>query len=239
MSFGLIGAVVAILFAYTFVRSALGFGGALVAMPLLALVVDLRVATPLVGLVGFINGAGILLTDWHKADHRASWRLIVASMIGIPCGLLLLELVPEHLVKMILGVLLILYALYNLFTPGLPAIQHNGLAYGLGFLAGVLGSAYNTNGPPVVIYGVLRRWPPNHFRATLQSYFFFTSIAIILGQALDGLWTRQVWQLFLLALPAVGLGIVVGNRAGDLIPKALFIRVIYTLLIVFGILFLI
>jgi hypothetical protein len=38
--------------------------------------------------------------------------------------------------------------------------------------AGVLGGAYGMNGPPLVIYGSLRGSSPQHFRATLQGYFF-------------------------------------------------------------------
>ena len=44
-----------------------------------------------------------------------------------------------------------------------------------GFFAGILGGAYNTNGPPVVIYGSLRKWSPATFRATLQGYFFMAA----------------------------------------------------------------
>ena len=33
------------------------------------------------------------------------------------------------------------------------------------------------NGPPLVIYGALRRWSPQHFRATLQGYFLPASLA--------------------------------------------------------------
>jgi uncharacterized protein len=43
--------VVVILFVAELVRSSIGFGNALVAMPLLVLVMDLRLATPLVALV--------------------------------------------------------------------------------------------------------------------------------------------------------------------------------------------
>ncbi len=231
--------VAAVLFISTFVRSAVGFGDALLAMPLLVLIISLKTATPLVALMGMAISTGIILTDWARIDLHSAWRLIVASLVGIPFGLILLNLAPEVLVKAILGLLLVLYGLYNLLTPGLPLLQNEKLAYPFGFVAGILGGAYNTNGPPIVIYGALRRWPPDHFRATLQGYFFFTNILILAGHGLAGLWTLPVLSLFLSSLPVIGLGIYLGGKANRYIPRALFSPLIYMLLIVVGVLFLI
>ena len=83
------------------------------------------------------------------------------------------------------------YGAYNLLRPGLPALRSEAWAYPFGFAAGVLGSAYNTGGPPVIIYGTMRRWPPAHFRATLQGFFLFTNIFVLVGHGLAGLWTRR------------------------------------------------
>src|ERR1700741_1616498 len=74
---------------------------------------------------------------------------------------------------------------------------------GCGFLAGVLGGAYGMNGPPLVVYGSLRGWSPQHFRATLQGYFLPASRAGLLGYWLAGLWTPAVNRFYLLSLPFV------------------------------------
>ena len=55
-----------------------------------------------------------------------------------------------------------------------------------GFCAGVLGGAYGMNGPPLVIYGAMRRWSAQHFRATLQGYFLPASIIGMGGYWLAG-----------------------------------------------------
>ena len=47
----------------------------------------------------------------------------------------------------------------------------SGIAYLFGFVAGVLGAAYNTSGVVITIYATLRDWSPDRFRSTLQSYF--------------------------------------------------------------------
>ncbi|MBU4120772.1 MAG: TSUP family transporter, partial [Proteobacteria bacterium] len=88
--------------------------------------------------------------------------------------------------------------------------------------------------PPVVIYGTLRKWPPYLFRATLQGYFFPSSLIIIAGHGLGGLWTPTVGWHFLLSLPAVLLSIWIGNRVNRLIPQGRFNQYVHILLILIG-----
>ena len=227
-----------ILFVATFVRSALGFGDALVAMPLLAMFVSVQTATPLVAFAASTITLVILAGSWRSVDFRAAWRLILSSLVGIPFGLLLLRVAPEFYVKLILGVLLIVYGLYNLFAPELPAVRSEKLAYVFGFVSGVLGGAYNTNGPPMVIYGTLRRWPPEHFRATLQGSLVLTGLMILVGHGATGLWTPLVLTLYIYSLPAILLGVFLGARFNRRIPQKIFSRIVYGFLVGIGILFL-
>jgi uncharacterized protein len=229
---------IGVLFVAAFVRSALGFGDALVAMPLLALVVGLQVATPVVAFAASTIGITILLSHWRSVDVRSTWRLVAASLVGIPFGLVLLKIAPEGYVKAALGLLLILYGLYSLLAPELPAVRGHWAAYVFGFVAGVLGGAYNTNGPPVVVYGALRHWSPEHFRATLQGCFLLTGLMILAGHGVAGLWTAQVLWLYLYSLPAIMLAIYLGARLNRRIPRETFSRAVYVFLVAMGALFL-
>jgi len=230
--------VVTILFLATLARATLGFGDALLAMPLLTFVVDVQTATPLVALVGLTIALSILSSTWRQVDVRVVWRLALASLVGIPVGLLWLKTAPEAAVKAILGVMLVLFGLYNLSKPRLPEIKRGLWAYLAGFVAGILGGAYNTNGPPIIIYGTLRRWPPERFRATLQGYFL-TNVMIVAGHGLAGLWTRDVLRLYVYTLPVVMLAIFLGGKLNQRIPCGTFDRFVYTALVVMGILLLV
>jgi len=154
--------VVIIIFLSTLVRSSFGFGNALIAMPLLALVIGVKEATPLVALAG-----------------------LVISLIML-IRLLLLTALPEPVVRTILGLILIGFGIYNLLGVKLPVLERPVLAVPFGFLAGILGGAYNANGPPIVIYGVMRGWKKEAFRASLQGFFFVSSVMIVAGHAFSG-----------------------------------------------------
>ena len=228
-------AVLVILFVSTLVRAVFGFGNALIAMPLLAMTaVGMKTATPLVALIASILALAILIKDWRIIDFKGTWRLLIGTLPGIPLGLLLLKGPHENTGKIILALIIMGFSLYSLFRPKLFNLKHEWAAYPFGFLAGILGGAYNSNGPPVVIYGTLRKWPPDCFRANLQGYFFPANLIIIVSHGLGGLWTPTVGWYFLFSLPAVILSLWIGNRLNWIIPPGQFDRYIHIILILVG-----
>ncbi len=226
--------VLVVLFIAAFTRSALGFGDALIAMPLLAMIVGMQIATPLVALGASTIAITILLGAWRGVELRAAWRLVLATIIGIPFGLYLLRAAPEALVKAILGMVLIGFGLYNLIAPRLPRVANENLAFIFGFVAGILGGAYNANGPPAVIYGVLRGWEPQKFRATLQGYFLPTGMTILISHGLAGLWTPNVLRLYIYALPVIITAVLVGGRVNKKVPAGRFSNIVYACLVIMG-----
>ena len=228
-----------ILFVSTLTRSTFGFGDALIAMPLLSLIIGVQTATPLVAFVAPTIALTIVWSNWRSINLNATWRLIISSLIGIPVGVLVLKTAPEEIVKSFLGLAIILVSLYNLAKPRLMTLTQQKWAYLFGFVAGVLGGAYNTNGPPVVIYGALNRWPPERFRATLQGYFLPTGLFILVGHGLGGLWTVQVLRLYALALPVVLIAILLGGKLNRRISPGRFEKFIYMTLVGLGLLLLV
>ena len=218
----------------TLAHASLGFGTALVSMPPLVLMLGFRLAVPLVALLALTNTALLLVRGARDFDLHVVWRLLLASVIGIPLGLVLLRTAPEYLVKGILGVTLIAYGLYNVNRPQLPYLPPGPWIYPFGLIAGILGGAYNTYGPPIVLYGALSRWPPQQFQATLQAYFLPTSIMICAGHAAADLWSVTVFKLYAAAIPCTLVAMVLGLWLGRRIPAERFTRLLYLALTVLG-----
>lgn len=235
MSAADLAAVLLIIFAAALVRGAFGFGDALVGMPLLALVIPVRTATPLMALVGPTIAVLMLARTWRRIDLRSTLVLTVTTLAGIPLGLYALKHVPESLVDIVLAVVIVLFALYGLLRPEFHRLRSARSAPFFGFAAGVLGAATNTNGPPIVFYGALRGWPPEDFRATIQGYFLLTGPAILIGQGAAGFLTAQVWRAYLYALPIIAVAVYLGLRLGRRIPASRFYRWIYGLLLAAGV----
>src|SRR5258708_2910483 len=82
--------VLSVVFLATLIRSAFGVGEALVAVPLLALFIPLKVAAPLAVLVSITIAAAVVAQDWRKIHVRSTGWLVASTLFGIPVGLLLL-----------------------------------------------------------------------------------------------------------------------------------------------------
>ena len=232
--------VLPIILISTFTRSTVGFGDAMIAMPLLAMAVGMNVATPLVGLVAVTISITILIKQWRNVHLKSVSMLIISTLLGIPVGILLLkDGAYDDIMKLILAIVIIVFSLYNILKPKLFTLANDRFACIFGLLAGILGGAYNTNGPPVVIYGSLRRWDPAKFRATLQGYFLPTGAMIALSHGIGGLWTQQVLANYLICLPVVFIAISLGGRLNRKIPKGKFDNCVHACLIIIGIILLI
>lgn len=226
-------AVVGILFVATFVRSTLGFGEALVAVPLLALIIPVKVAAPVAALVSITVAAVVVAQDWRHIHLKSAGWLIASTVAGIPLGVLLLTRVAEPIVKGVLAVVIIAFAAQALRRTAWR-LETDRFAWLFGFSAGVLGGAYGMNGPPLAVYGSLRRWSPDSFRATLQGYFLPASALGMLGYWTVGVWTPPVTRLYLTSLPAVFVAIAAGRVAIRRLSHARFAAAVYIGLAITG-----
>ncbi len=227
--------VLTVIFIATLIRSAFGFGEALVAVPLLALLMPVEVAAPLAVLLSITVAGVIVVQDWRKIHVRSAGWLILFTLFGIPCGLLLLTTVAEGIVKAVLGVVIIAFSLYCLFSRRQLELKTDRLAWAFGFSAGVLGGAYGMNGPPLVVYGGLRRWSPEQFRATLQGYFLPASLVGMIGYWLAGLWVPDVTRYYVLSLLPAMAAIFLGRAVNQRMDGGRFLRYVHCGLIVVGI----
>ena len=228
--------VLLIIFIATLIRSAFGFGEALIAVPLLAFYIPLDVAAPLVVLVSITIAGIIVVQDWQKIHLRSAGWLVLSTLLGIPLGLLLLTSSHQRGVKAALGVILITFSAYSLIvrTPLELKRDSRGWLFACGLCAGVLGGAYGMNGPPLVIYGAMRRWSAQHFRATLQGYFLPASLIGMAGYWLAGLWVPAVTRYYLLSLPLTILGIFLGRVINHRLRGDAFLQYLYLGLMAIG-----
>lgn len=235
MDFSLLHVLLVVFFA-TLIRSTFGFGEALVAVPLLALRIPVSVATPLAVLLSITVAGVVVVQDWrHVHVHSAGW-LVLASLFGIPLGLLLLKTGAEPIVKIALAIIVIAFAVFSLFGHHRLMLHHDSRRWllGCGFLAGVLGGAYGINSPPLIVYGAMRRWSAQHFRATLQGYFLPASALGMMGYWLAGLWTMAVTRYYLLSLPGALLAIFLGRAINHRLRGNGFLKYVYVGLIATG-----
>ena len=131
--------VLAVIVLATLVRSAFGFGEALVAVPLLALVIPVEEAVPLATLVSITVAGIVIAQDWRKMHLRSAGWLVLSTLVGIPLGLWLLTAVAEAGVKAVLAVVILGFSSYCLVSRSPYRLTDDRWAWAFGFGAGLTG----------------------------------------------------------------------------------------------------
>lgn len=224
----------------TLVRSTFGFGESLIAVPLLTLLIPIEIAVPLSVLISIFIAAIVVVQDRKQIHFESAKWLILFAILGIPIGLFLLMYGNENTVKIILGIMIILYSVYSLLSKNKFQLKtdHKTWLFICGFLSGILGGAYGLNGPPLVIYGNLRNWTAKNFRATLQAYFLPASMIGMFGYWYLGLWNSTVTYYFLISIPVSLPAIFLGRYLNNQLKDETFLKYVYIGLICIGVLLL-
>ncbi|MEB3886238.1 sulfite exporter TauE/SafE family protein [Lyngbya sp. CCY1209] len=230
--------VLTIIFFAVFVQSLSGFGAGLVAMPLLTELLGLDRAAPLVAAIGILLNLTLTLYYRYEFQISAVLRLTVSALVAIPFGLSGLQFLDPEMGLKLLGAVILTYAAIALILEhlniSLPRLDSPQWAYGFGFASGLLSGAYNTGGPPVVIYGACRRWNPAVFKSNINGFFMVSTAMVIVNHALHGNYTETVFKLFLYALPVMAIAIVAGLSLSKFINPVAFRTLILILLVAVG-----
>lgn len=223
-----------VFFVAFFVQSMAGFGSALVAMPFLILLLGIDVAAPLFIAVAQTAGVWMLWRYRRSFQARAVAQMLLGAVLMIPLGTLLAQRLPEAVVLRLLGGFLVLYAGYGLLGAPIPTLRGRLWPVVMGAASGLLHGAYNTGGPPLVLFGNARGWEPFVFKCNLAVTFNVMGVLVIASHALQGHFTMAVFNNYLLAMPIVGLGMLLGFQFDGVVNPHVFRRLVQVLLLAIG-----
>jgi len=213
-----------------------GFGAGLLAMPLLAFYLDLRVAVPLCMLNGLLITGFLSLQLKNYVDWRKIMPLLVGSLPGVVLGIVLLKKTDDTLLTLLLGLLLVGYGGYRLLVRVRPRGMHPGWAYLAGFATGLISGAFSAGGPPTIIYTTLTDWTKDEIKATLSGFFFVGGVVTAAGHAASGLTTMPVLHLYGATGPAVLAGVTLGAFCSKRFSTEGYIRLVLVCLLLLGLL---
>ncbi|HBO2549569.1 TPA: sulfite exporter TauE/SafE family protein [Pseudomonas aeruginosa] len=194
------------------VRGLTGFGFAAVSVVGLILLMPLQQAVPLILCLEIASSALLIGSAWREADQPLLRRLLLAALLGVPCGLLLLSGSDPHWLTLGVYLLVGALALISLARISLP-LGRDPISLGLvGGVSGALIATFSIGGPLLVACLSQLRLSPVALRATLILFFCVVDLAALAGLGLNGnvSWNTASQAVFL--LPALGLGLLLGQR---------------------------
>lgn len=201
--------VVVLLTAFT--QSVVGFGFALLTVPVLMQIIGLHEAVILASLIGTANNIYQYRDLRADSDAQQVKRFLGASFIGAPFGLIAFMYANQNILKVVLGIGVLLGVL--LLAKGRDLSNaHISLDWAMGVLSGFLLTSTSTNGPPLVFALQARKSPPHVFRSTLNMIFLISGIyGLILFAAFGEIFESDLF-LALVSLPSMAIGVNIGRK---------------------------
>jgi uncharacterized protein len=204
-------------------QTALGFGFALVLVPLLSLFWDLKGAIAVSLLLSAVSSVLTVADLWRQARWRVVAGLFAGSWVGVPIGAALLVLASPSLLRLLVASIILVSTLVTLrgVTLGQPR-RPVAAALIVGAISGLLRSATSMGGPPVALYLLGMRYPPAAFVGTNASFYLLGSGVSIAALAITGRVTERELTISLTAVPALLVGAWIGRHLRTRLAERVF-----------------
>ena len=197
-----------------------GFGFAVLAAPLGLLFFNQPTVTVILAIIGLVLNGYLALKIQTKADSKIVRQLIISGLIGVPFGVLALTSVNPNFLKLMAGTLALFFALILTF-PKAKLKKRTKLTLALGSLTGFLQSSTGLSGPPIALMLLGYGLEPKKMRKTLALVFLVLNVFTLPLFFWKNVLTWPRLSLGILALPAVIIGGMVGDKISNHVSKNL------------------
>lgn len=220
-----------------FIQAVTGFGFALLAVPLLALVIAPRTAVVVVFLLSCCSSVLTASANRTAINWREARPLTIGAYIAMPLGVLVLLNAPASVLRAALGIVTCAVAVWLLLPRrNRPPRRGTAFAYVAGAASGVLNTSLSTNGPPLVAYLRTRHLGVAEFRATISTVLAASNVGgllmLLVGRAIH----LVAVEYFGIAVASGVAGWVAGQRVAGRLAAHHFARAVDLLLLVSGLL---
>ena len=228
-----------VIFLASLVMGLTGFGIALVAMAFLPWLMSPVTAIVVLTIYAFVFSIVIVVQLRHDLRLRELGDLLIGTVAGTPAGVWVLATLPISTLNRLIGLVLVIVVALELRGVMPTRLVGRGWGLGAGFMAGLVGAAVGTPGPPVVVYASTQPWSPRTMKANIMAFFVVNQGAILAGYWWAGLLTRETATVAAVFLAPALAGLATGAALFGRIDAVRFRRIVFALLLVSGLVLLV
>lgn len=213
-----------------------GFAGGLgmISVPLLLLVMNPFLAVSLMLPTLIVMDVMSVRAWWGHQDKKILRRIIPAGIVGVGIGYLTFTFINESQVKIILGLLCLIFGLNGLLGNKILSFTSNAAATVLGTIAGFTSFVAHAGGPPLNFYLLSKSLTKEKYLGSAALFFAFINLAKVLPYYFLGQFTNQNILLALIFIPISFLGVKFGIKIQGCINERIFFKIIYVSLVFLG-----
>ena len=222
-----------IIFIGSFFATVSGFGFALVATPLLAMIMPVKWAIIFILVLTVVLRILTMWRVWGEFNWKTVALTSIGSFVGMLPGSKVLHFISITHLQIFLGVVLLLATALMSLQYTVPIKNKTAGRLGAGILSGFFGACTSVSGPPLVLYFLNERTDKTEMRANMIWIFGVTGVLMVGASYWAGnIGAVSDWIYLYSMIPATFLGVVAGERMFRYLNQQLFRRL--SLLIVLG-----
>jgi len=222
------------------IETTTGFGATVIALGLGALVFPLKELVPMLVILGIIQSGFIVARGFFHIQWKILLtRILIFSGIGLPLGIWFYRHFPSEQLKILLGVFIVLVSSYEIYKltikkakiPPLSLISSIILLICGGFIHGI----FATGGPLIVYYAGREIKNKAQFRSTLSLLWLVLNFVLLVSYLLSDKINQDNLKMTGLLLPALVLGIVLGEIFHKKVQEQTFKLIVQIILLITGV----
>ena len=218
-----------------FLRGFIGFGAALVSVPVISLAFGPHIAVPVVTIMGLPSTVQLLPDALRHAERTIVLPMALAIFVATPIGTWVLVSVDQGIMKIAIAAAVVILVSFLAVGWKLKDKVSHGILLLAGAAGGLVQGAAGIGGPPVVAVALSRSGPPERQRGNVLGVMTAIVLSSLPPLFLYGLFTRQAIAIGLMLLPLYSISTWFGSRYFSGAGRGHFRRAALIMLAIIGI----
>ena len=233
-----------------FVEGCAGFGASVIASPINASLLGPITSIPFATVLALpmLCYNTVRSIKEKSISYKDLGKILLAIVPGFLLGNYLGTIMDAEIAKLGIGSAVTLIALINIYRHiikplvfKIPVEEETEMttaqkvfAFTCLIIGGIVHGAFTIGGPLITVYTLNVVKDKYKFRNTMLAFFFILDTFNAGRHALTGMWTVEVWNAVLIALPFTFIGYFLGRKFLDKVNRAQFLRFVYIVLLCTG-----
>ena len=214
-------------------QASTGYGFSIIGTPFLLIILPFHEAIQINIILSICLSAIMIYQIRREVDTDLMKKLIKGSIAGLIAGLLLYLFMDTSVLTLTVGIMILILTVMLISNFTIKRSPQKD--YTAGGLSGLLTTSIGVPGPPLLLYFAGAKIDKTVLRSTTLAFYLFAYTASLLMQITFGGTNTEIWKMALLTLPALFIGVVIGQLIFKKISQKLFLNITYVILIFTGI----
>ena len=217
------------------IQATTGFGGGPIAMPPSMALVGAMDAKAVVTFIMWFAPLVVSIASFRDINFKKLGIILAFMLPTVVLGMWLFGELPLPVLMLVYGIIVVLIGIGKLVIksdkPLYKPIRIAALVF-----AGLMQGMFTSGGPFLALYSTSALPDKRQFRATISATWTILNTYMVISMYRKGMYNENARSLVIYSVVPVLIAIYLGNKLNKVMNQKVFLKVVYVLLIVSGLL---